>query len=116
MDKQKCFNHGACRHQWSGFSALSRRRVFEKLERAGVSTLSVSLNAHNKSTYTEVCRPKFENAFEKVLEFIERARDECLDVEVTAVTIPEIEISKVEKIASDMKVRFRVRPYLPCVW
>lgn len=92
------------------------RDVVAELKDAGVSKVSVSLNAYDEDTYNEVCRPKFEGAFESVLEFIKRARDGGLDVEVTAVTISEIKISKVEKFASNLGVKFRVRPYLPCIW
>lgn len=98
------------------FLLYPERDVITELKEVGVSRLSVSLNAHDKATYNEVCKPKFEDAFGKVLEFIECARDAVLDVEATAVTIPEIRISKMEKIASEMKVKFRVRPYSPCIW
>ena len=98
------------------FLLYPKRNVVAELKAADVSKLSVSLNAHNKATYNEVCRPKFENAFEKVLEFIEHSRDVGLDVEVTAVTIPETKISKVKELASKMRVKFRIRPYSPCIW
>jgi len=98
------------------FLLYPERDVVAELKEASVSKVSVSLNAYDEATYSEVCHPKFEGAFEKILEFIKRARDGGLDVEVTAVTIPEIKISKVEKIASNMGVKFRVRPYLPCIW
>ncbi len=80
-----------------------------------MNKLSISLNAHSKALYNKICRPKFENAFEKVLEFIEQARDVGLDVEVTAVTVPEIEISKVEKLASDMGVKLRISLSVMCL-
>jgi len=98
------------------FFLYPERDVVAELKEAGVSKVSVSLNAYDEVTYNEVCRPKFEGAFEKVLEFIKRARDGGLDVEVTAVTVSEIKISKVEKFASNLGVKFRVRPYLPCIW
>lgn len=98
------------------FLLYPERDVAEELKEAGVNKLSISLNAHSKALYNKICRPKFENAFEKVLEFIEHSRDIGLDVEVTAVTVPEVEISKVERVAFDMGVEFRTRPYLSCVW
>ena len=39
-----------------------------------------------------------------------------LDVEVTAVRIPEVDISKVEQIAKEMSVKFRVREYIQPFW
>lgn len=56
-----------------------------------------------------------ENAFESILEFIEKVK-ENFDVEITAVTIPEIDISKVEEIARKMGVKLRIREYVPCFW
>jgi cyclic pyranopterin phosphate synthase len=92
------------------------REVAAELKEAGVATVSVSLNAYSKALYDEICRPKFENAFEKVLEFVKTTREVGLSVEVTAVAVPEVEISKMEKIASDLGVRFRARPYRSFVW
>jgi cyclic pyranopterin phosphate synthase len=91
------------------------RNVVEELKMAGVDKVSVSLNAHDKETYNQVCRPAFENAFESVLDFIRKAR-ELLDVEVTAVRIPEVDISKVGEIAEELGVKFRVREYIQPFW
>jgi len=93
----------------------SGRNVVEELKEAGVDKISVSLNAHNQETYERVCKPKFENAFENVLRFIENAKDK-FDTEITTVTIPEVDISKVEEIAKRMEVRFRTRKYIVCFW
>ena len=91
------------------------RNVIEELKMAGVDKVSVSLNAHDKETYNQVCRPNFENAFESILEFVKKAK-ELLDVEVTAVRIPEVDISKAEQIAKEMGVKFRVREYIQPFW
>ena len=91
-------------------------KVAQEFKEAGVRALSVSLNAHNPAVYNDVCQPRFENAFESVLKFIEEARATGLTVEITAVAIPEVKISAVAKIASNLKVNFRARHYQPCVW
>lgn len=91
------------------------REVVDEIKEAGVKRLNVSLNAQNASVYNSVCRPKFENAFEKILEFVEKARDSDLCVEITAVTIPEVKVSEVKKIAENLGVGFRVRQYSPCI-
>jgi len=91
------------------------RNVVEELKMAGVDKVSVSLNAHNKETYNQVCRPKFENAFESILEFIEKAK-KLLDVEVTVVRIPEVDIQAAEEIAKRLGVKFRVRDYIQPFW
>ena len=55
------------------------------------------------------------NAFECVLDFIEKARD-MFEVEVTAVALPEVDVLKIEKIARRMNVKFRLREYIQGFW
>jgi TatD DNase family protein len=89
--------------------------VIEELKEARVDRLSVSLNAHDKGTYNHVCRPKFKNAYESVLSFIKEAKD-IFDVEITTVTIPEVNIQRIKEMARKFGVKFRVREYQPCFW
>ena len=89
------------------------RDVVKELKEAGINRISVSLNAQNGETYNKVCRPKLNNAYQSILNFIERAK-EHIDLEITAVTIPEVDISKVEQIAKQIGVKFRARQYIPC--
>jgi cyclic pyranopterin phosphate synthase len=91
------------------------RDVINEMKEAGVDRVSVSLNAHNKQTYDQVCKPKFENAFKEVLNFIKEARKK-LDTEITTATLPEVDISKVREIAANIGVKFRIREYIPCFW
>ncbi len=91
------------------------REVVEELKEAGLDRVSVSLNAHDTQTYDLVCKPQLENAFDAVLEFIEKARRQ-FDTEITTVTIPEIDISRIEELAKKLQVSFRLRNYEPCFW
>ncbi|MEM3770142.1 MAG: TatD family nuclease-associated radical SAM protein [Candidatus Bathyarchaeia archaeon] len=91
------------------------RSVVEELKEAGVDKVSVGLNAHDKETYNIVCRPAFRNAFESVMEFIKKAK-KLLDVEVTAVRIPEVDVSRIEEIAKQIGVKFRIREYIQPFW
>jgi cyclic pyranopterin phosphate synthase len=91
------------------------RNVIEELKEAGVDRICVSLNAHNKETYNHICKPKFENAYENVIKFIEKAKTQ-FDIEITTVTIPEVNISKVKNMTGKMGVKFRLRKYQPCFW
>lgn len=43
-----------------------------------------------------MCKPKLENAYESVLEFIEKAKD-GFETEITAVAIPEVDIQNWKK-------------------
>jgi cyclic pyranopterin phosphate synthase len=98
-----------------GYVLTAGRDVAEELKAAGVDKVSVSLNAHNEETYNEVCKPVFAGAYAAVLEFIEKAKGK-LDVEVTAVTTPEVDLHKVEDLAKKMSVKFRLRVCIPCFW
>jgi len=98
-----------------GYLLNKEREVVKELKEAGVDKISVSLNAHEKETYNRVCKPAFENAFENVLEFIEKARGK-FDMEITTVTIPEVSVTKVREIARKLGVGFRIREYIPCFW
>jgi TatD family-associated radical SAM protein len=99
-----------------GYLLNKGRDVAQELKEAGVDKVNVSLNAHNKATYNEVCKPEFENAYENILEFIRKAKQEGIETEVTAVTIPEVEITKVKELAERLGVKFTVRQYIPFFW
>jgi TatD family-associated radical SAM protein len=98
-----------------GYALNAGRKVAEELKAAGVDKVSVSLNAGDEETYNEVCQPALPDAFASVLEFIERAK-RVLDVEVSAVTTSEVEIYKVEALAKQLGVKFRLRQCIPCFW
>ncbi len=99
-----------------GYLLNEGREVVTEMKKAGVDKTSASLNAHNKVAYNEVCQPEFENAFDGVLEFVQKAKKVNLGTEITAVRIPEVDISKVRELANRMHVEFRVRDYIPCFW
>lgn len=98
-----------------GYLLNPRREVVRELKEAGVDDVSVSLNGHDKETYNKVCKPAFADAYGGVLEFIRKAKI-LLDVEVTAVGIPEIDVLKIETLASQLGVKFRLREYVPCFY
>ena len=98
-----------------GFLLNKGREVIEELKGAGADRISVSLNAHEKTTYIQICRPKFEDAYESILTFVQKASKQ-FDLEITAVTVPEVDIPKVQDIAEKMGVKFRLRMLVPCFW
>jgi GTP 3',8-cyclase len=98
-----------------GYVLNKGRDVAKELKGAGVSFVSVSLNGYDEQTYAEICRPSFGGAFEAVLSFVKRAKQE-FQVEVTAVRMPEVDIAKVKAVAEVLGVPFRIREYVPCFW
>jgi TatD family-associated radical SAM protein len=98
-----------------GYVLNAGKDVAAELKAAGVDKVSVSLNAGDEETYNAVCKPVFAGAYAAVLDFIEKAK--CvLEVEVTAVTTPEVDLHIVEAIAKQMSVTFRLRQCVPCFW
>ncbi len=89
------------------------RDVVAELKAAGVDKVSVSLNAGNKKTYVEICKPTFPDAYEAVRDFVSRAKL-AIEVEVTAVRVPEVDLAKVQSVADSLGVKFKVREYIPC--
>ena len=99
-----------------GYLLNKGRAVVREMKEVGVGKVSVSLNAHDKATYNQICKPTFEYAFDRVLEFVGKAKTANLDVEITAVAVPEADIAKIKEIAERMEVGFRVREYISCFW
>jgi len=91
------------------------RDVAAELKAAGMDKVSVSLNAGDRETYMEICKPTFPDAYEAVLDFVLKAKL-VLDVEVTAVRLPEVDLVKVQAVADGLGVVFKVREYIPCFY
>jgi cyclic pyranopterin phosphate synthase len=99
-----------------GYLLNRGRNVAHELKEAGIDKVSVSLNAHNKETYNQICKPKFEDAYENVIKFMKRAKEEGLETEATAVTISEVNLAKVKQLADKLGVKFSTREYIPMFW
>jgi len=98
-----------------GYLLNPGRDLAAELKAAGIDKVSVSLNAGDKETYSEICKPTFEGGYEAVLDFVQKAKS-ILQVEVTAVRMPEVDISKAQAVAEELGVEFRVREYIPCFY
>lgn len=116
--KQHCGSSFTIRLDTNGHGYVLNvgRDVVAELKAAGVSKVSVSLNGHNEETYSENCKPTFTCAFVTVIDFIKRAKAGGLEVEVSAVRMPEVDIEKVKAVVDSLGVTFRVRDYIPCFW
>lgn len=98
-----------------GYKLNPNRNVAEELKDSGVNVASVSLNAQDQQTYNEVCKPAFKDAYQATLEFIAKAKSQ-LEVEASAVRIPEIDMQKTQAVAERLGVKFRIREYTPCFY
>ncbi|MEJ2272335.1 MAG: radical SAM protein [Candidatus Bathyarchaeota archaeon] len=99
-----------------GYLLNNGRDVIKELKEAGIDKIRVSLNAHDKETYNEICNPNFDDAYEKILDFIKKSIEEDIDTEVTAVTIPEVELMKVREMVERMGAKFSTRQYIQFFW
>ena len=99
-----------------GYLLNKGRDVVRELKEARVDKFNISLNAQNKKTYNQICKPAFEYAYESVLEFIKNAKKAGIETVITAVSIPEIDISKIKEQAKRMGVKFSIRKYIPFFW
>ena len=87
------------------------RNVIKELKEAGIDKLRVSVNAQNEQIYNKICRPKITNAFAATLEFSKKAK-KSIDVEITAVAVPEANLSEIRKIARNLGLKFKIRKYI----
>jgi len=58
----------------------------------------------------------FGGGFAAVLEFVKKAKMARLDVEISAVRMPEIDVEKVGAVAESLGVPLRIRDYISCFW
>jgi TatD DNase family protein len=78
-----------------------------------VDVISVSLNGTTPRQHNELNRPMFkEESFDEIINFVKSAKEYIPEVIITAVELPGLDTSKVERIAKDAGVHFRLRPYL----
>ena len=98
-----------------GYALNSGIDVAVELKAAGIDKVSVSLNAGDSRTYIDICKPSFPEAYEAVIDFISKTKL-VLDVEVTAVRLPEVNLSKVQSVADSLGVVFKVREHIPCFY
>ena len=91
-----------------GYLLNKGRDLITELKAAGVDKVNVSLNAPDKQTYNKICKPAFDDAYEAVLEFIEKAKN-VMETEATAVYVSKVDLRPVEELAKAMGVKFRIR-------
>jgi TatD DNase family protein len=82
-------------------------------ELAGIiDTVSVSLNTSDPAQYLNLCRTPFgDQGFMGVCDFLREAPAFIPNVVATAVTVPEIDIEAVRRLAESLGVSFREREY-----
>ena len=83
--------------------------VVSELKKAGLDSVSVSLNAESEDKYNKLCRPIHKNAYRSVLDFVKGAREAGISTRVTVVKIPEIDVEKCRKLSEELGSEFHIR-------
>lgn len=77
-----------------------------------VDRVSVSLNAHTGELYEKICSPQFgAGSYKAVLDFIKECVAASIEVEVTCLDLPGVDVKKCEEIAASLGAKFRLRRY-----
>ncbi len=80
-----------------------------------VDEFSVSLNAPTKEQYNEISRPKFENAFDEMLEFAKKSVENGFKTTMSVVDeYPDYSLDLVacKKIVDEIGANFKIRKWL----
>ncbi|MCI5824612.1 MAG: TatD family nuclease-associated radical SAM protein [Candidatus Gastranaerophilales bacterium] len=80
-----------------------------------IDSVSISLNAQDEKTYNQISKPKIKNAYQGMLDFVKKCKENGIDTTVTVVTHfkdYEIDVEKCRQIAQVLGVKFREREYL----
>lgn len=80
---------------------------------AQFDAVSVSLNAADRDTYNYYCRPPWPDAFDSVLDFIDKVAQRVPDVTATAVEgLEGVDLDACRELAEARGAAFRSRPQL----
>ncbi|WP_048171846.1 TatD family nuclease-associated radical SAM protein [Methanosarcina siciliae] len=83
--------------------------VVSELKKAGIDSISVSLNAESEEKYNKLCRPARKNAYRAILDFVKKAGEAGIPTRVTVVKIPEIDMEKCRKVSEELGSEFHIR-------
>jgi len=94
----------------NGHGDLINKRTIALELKGLVDSFSVSLNTDTESVYNEVCKPEFGvPSYAAVKDFIRSCVRTGMDVEVTCLDLPGVDITKCEEIAKSLGAKFRPR-------
>ena len=75
-------------------------------------SVSISLNAPDAKKYQEVSRPKYDNGFDKMVDFAGKCKDQVKEVKWSIVDVlSEEDIEKCKKLSFDTGIELRIRHF-----
>ncbi len=97
----------------NGQGSLINKTDLPRKLRGLIDIVSVSLNAQDSRTYSEICRPQFgESAYAAMLKFAGGCRALGVETIFSVVDLPEVDLAACKKIADSMNIPLRVRKYV----
>lgn len=91
-------------------NVINKRNILTEMN-GMIDSLSVSLNAQNACIYNSLCRPRIDDAYSSVVDFIKESTNYIPDVTATAVDVPGVDSNLCKKIAHELNVKFRLRKF-----
>ncbi|WP_026654474.1 MULTISPECIES: TIGR04100 family radical SAM protein [Butyrivibrio] len=87
------------------------RNIVPELSKV-IDSVSVSLNAPDAAKYQEVSRPKYENGFDKMVDFAVKCKEQIKDVKWSIVDVlPEQDIEKCKELSEKTGIELRIRHF-----
>ena len=77
-----------------------------------IDSVSISLNAPDSARYQEVSRPKYENGFDKMVDFAKKCKEKIKDVKWSIVDVLSNEdIERCRQISENTGIELRIRHF-----
>ncbi len=95
---------------------LAKKNIIPELAPL-IDTISISLNAQNEELYNKISKPKFEGAYQAMLDFAKGCVDVGIDTTLSVVSgykedIYPVDIKACENIAANIGAKFRAREWI----
>lgn len=95
---------------------LAKKNIIPELAPL-IDTISISLNAQNEVLYNKISKPKFEGAYQAMLDFAKGCVDVGIDTTLSIVSgykedIYPVDIKACENIAANIGAKFRAREWI----
>ena len=95
-------------------NAIYKYNVVEEFKGL-IDEASISLNSDNSEQYNEICKPKIENAYNEVKNFIKACNEAGIETVASIVTNFDnriINVENCEKIAKELGAKFKNREFI----
>ncbi|MFQ6126365.1 MAG: hypothetical protein ACE5R6_17405 [Candidatus Heimdallarchaeota archaeon] len=82
------------------------------MKRSGIDRISISLNTPDSEIYIWICKPSYGTiAYSSVIQFIKDCKSVNFETEFTILAIPQLDLAACKKVAQELRVPLRIRPY-----